>query len=118
MRTAVSDIEPYLSKDGSIIQELMHPRVHENAKQSLARAVIEANVTTALHKHLNTEELYHITSGTGRMVLGDETLTVQTGDTILISPGTAHQLINTGTEPLILLCACAPPYSDSDTVLL
>jgi mannose-6-phosphate isomerase-like protein (cupin superfamily) len=92
--------------------------VHGNTNQSLAWAVIEPNVTTALHKYLAAEELYHITSGTGRMTLDDEVFPVDTGDTILISPGTPHRITNTGVEPLTLLCTCAPPYSDGDTVLL
>jgi mannose-6-phosphate isomerase-like protein (cupin superfamily) len=92
--------------------------VHGNANQSLARAVIEPNVTTALHKHLETEELYHITAGTGRMTLGDEVFPIRAGDTILIVPGTPHRIANTGVKPLTLLCACALPYSDDDTVLL
>ena len=32
------DIEPYVTKDGSEIRELMHPAVHGNEKQSLAEA--------------------------------------------------------------------------------
>ena len=54
--------------------------MHGNAKQHLARAVIEPNVTTALHKHLYTQELYHITSGTGRMTLGDEVFAISSAD--------------------------------------
>jgi mannose-6-phosphate isomerase-like protein (cupin superfamily) len=37
---------------------------------------------------------------------------------VVIPPGTPHQVRNTGDEPLTLLCCCAPPYSDADTVLL
>ncbi len=118
MKTAISKIDSFVTKDGSMIQELMHPGVHGNANQSLARAIIEQNATTALHKHLDSEELYHITSGAGRMTLGGDVFTVQAGDTILIPPGTPHRITNTGAEPLTILCACAPPYSHADTVLL
>jgi quercetin dioxygenase-like cupin family protein len=34
-----------------------------------------------------------------------------------IPPGAVHKLVNTGSEPLRLLCCCAPAYSDDDTVL-
>ena len=49
--------------------------------------------------------------------LGDEETDVAAGDTVVIPPGTRHKLWNTGTEPLKLLCCCAPPYSHEDTVL-
>ena len=39
------------------------------------------------------------------------------GDAVVIAPGVPHKLWNTGGEPLRLLCACAPAYSDADTVL-
>lgn len=46
----------------------------------------------------------------------DETQ-VTAGDCVVIPPGTPHKLWNTGTEPLTLLCCCAPAYSDADTVM-
>jgi mannose-6-phosphate isomerase-like protein (cupin superfamily) len=45
-------------------------------------------------------------------------LRVQVGDTVCIPPGTPHCVENTGTEPLRILCACAPPYAHDDTELL
>ena len=33
------------------------------------------------------------------------------GDAVVIPPGTPHKLLNTGPEPLVLLCCCAPAYS-------
>ena len=42
---------------------------------------------------------------------------VKRGDCIVIPPGAEHKLTNTGDEPLVLLCCCAPAYSDEDTVL-
>jgi mannose-6-phosphate isomerase-like protein (cupin superfamily) len=35
----------------------------------------------------------------------------------VIAPGAVHKLRNPGTEPLVLLCCCAPAYSHEDTVL-
>lgn len=34
-----------------------------------------------------------------------------------VSLPTIHKLVNTGDEPLRLLCCCAPAYTDDDTVL-
>ena len=42
---------------------------------------------------------------------------MQAGDCVVIAPGAVHKLWNPGTEPLVLLCCCAPAYSHEDTVL-
>jgi mannose-6-phosphate isomerase-like protein (cupin superfamily) len=118
MKTQYNDIRPYLTKDGSTIRELMHPALHGNRRQSLAEAIIPPGQTTHRHIHHHTEELYHITSGCGTMRLGPQTLEVAAGDTVSIPPGTPHQITNSGTRPLKLLCCCSPPYTHEDTELI
>ncbi len=118
MRSTYRSIAPYQTRDGSEIRELMHPVVHGNRNQSLAEATVQPGETTALHRHVLTEEIYHITSGTGLMTLGDEHFVVTVGDTICIAPGTPHCISNTGDAPLTILCACSPAYSHEDTELL
>lgn len=117
MRQPYDSVVPYITKDGSEIRELMHPAVHGNQNQSLAEATVAPGATTQLHKHLKTEELYHITGGQGLMTLGDTRFEVYPGDTICIKPGTPHCIENTGKEPLVLLCCCSPAYSHEDTIL-
>jgi mannose-6-phosphate isomerase-like protein (cupin superfamily) len=118
MRTHYRDLPPYTTRDGSTIRELMHPAVHGNRAQSLAEAEVPVGFETTLHRHRATEELYHITSGIGRMTLGSETFEVLPGDTVCIPPGMPHRIANTGVEPLRILCCCSPPYSHEDTDLL
>ncbi len=117
MNQSYDSVIPYITKDGSEIRELMHPAVHGNQNQSLAEATVAPGATTQLHKHLKTEELYHITCGQGLMTLGDTRFDVHPGDTICIKPGTLHCIENTGKEPLVLLCCCSPAYSHEDTIL-
>ena len=118
MKTSLAEIPPFVTRDGSTIRELMHPSRHGNRSQSLAQATVAPGQSTRLHRHRCTEELYHILSGRGQMTLGEAQLALSPGDTVCIPPGTPHCLNNTGTEPLVLLCACAPAYSHDDTELL
>jgi mannose-6-phosphate isomerase-like protein (cupin superfamily) len=113
-----ADVQPYTTKDGSVIRELMHPAVHGNRNQSLAEATVAAGQRTILHRHGRTEELYHVTAGRGRMTLGDESFGVTAGDTVCIPPGTPHCIENTGAEDLVILCCCSPAYHHDDTELL
>lgn len=117
-RTQLAALPAYLTLDGSSIRELMHPALHGNAKQSLAEATLPPGGRTLLHRHGESEELYFILEGTGTMTLGEAQFSIEPGDTILIPPGTAHNLHNTGAVPLRLLCACAPAYRHEDTEVL
>ena len=118
MQTRYPDVPAYVTRDGSTIRELMHPALHGNRLQSLAEATVDAGSCTQLHRHALTEELYHVTAGSGIMTLGDSLLKVGVGDTVLIPPGTPHRIEATGAEPLRILCCCSPPYSHDDTELL
>ena len=109
--------EPFRTKDGSEIQELLSHRNSAIRNQSLAEARIPVGGATMEHYHPRAEEIYYITHGTGRMKLGQEEHDVRPGDAIAIPPGQAHKLWNIGDEPLRLLCCCAPGYEHDDTVL-
>ena len=120
-KTRHSDIEPYITRDGSVIRELMHPSryaVLGSRRQSLAEASVAPGETTALHRHRQSEELYHIVAGRGLMQLGDERFEVAAGDTVCIPPGVAHRIGNSGDTELCLLCCCSPAYAHDDTELL
>lgn len=117
-RSRLSEIAAYITKDGSEIRELLHPATHPVRNQSLAEAVIPPGTTTLLHRHRQSEEIYYVTRGRGLMTLGDTLFAIETGDSILIRPGTAHCVSNDGDDPLHILCCCAPAYAHEDTELL
>ncbi len=110
--------EPFRTLDGSTIRELMHPAQHACLQQSLAEATVPPGRRTALHRHLRSEELYHVTRGRGRMRLGQREFEVGPGDTVAIAPRTPHRIEAIGPEALVFLCCCAPAYDDADTELL
>ena len=118
LRTHKQDVKSYITRDGSEIRELMHPAVQGNQAQSLAEAIIQPGQRTRLHQHQQTEELYFITTGKGKMTLANEQFIVTVGDTVCIPPGTPHCIENVGSEALHILCMCSPPYSHADTELL
>jgi mannose-6-phosphate isomerase-like protein (cupin superfamily) len=110
--------EAFITKDGSEIRELAGTPTGNAANQSLAEATVPPGAETEEHFHRESEEIYFFTNGTGRMKLGADESDVSAGDTVVIPPGTPHKLRNTGSEPLRLLCCCAPPYSHDDTFLV
>lgn len=110
--------EPQVAADGSSVRELAHPDWSPARNLSLAEATVAPGEATRLHRHRRSEEIYLFTAGRGQMTLGEERFAVSASDCVVIAPGTPHRLVNDGDEPLVLLCCCAPAYSEADTELL
>jgi mannose-6-phosphate isomerase-like protein (cupin superfamily) len=114
----IDRVPAFTTKDGSEIRELLAHRNSCIAQQSLAEARLPPGGQTAPHYHPQTEEIYYILAGTGRMTIGDETRDVGPGDAIAIPPRAVHTIATTSDVPLRFLCCCAPGYEHSDTVLV
>jgi mannose-6-phosphate isomerase-like protein (cupin superfamily) len=113
----LNEMPPFVTKDGSEIREILACRNSAIRNQSLAEARLPAGASTQEHYHARTEEIYFITHGAGRIRIEGEMAEIRAGDAIAIPPGKKHKLWNTGTDPLRLLCCCAPCYEHSDTFL-
>jgi mannose-6-phosphate isomerase-like protein (cupin superfamily) len=111
-------VPAYRTLDGSEIRELVHPDRHAARRQSLAEASVAPGARTQRHRHLDSEEIYYILAGRGRMSLDDARFEVGPGDSIVIPPGSAHCIECLGEATLRFLCCCAPAYAHADTELL
>jgi mannose-6-phosphate isomerase-like protein (cupin superfamily) len=108
-------LDSFITLDGSSIRELAGPAWTDARNQSLAEARVPAGGATVEHFHRVSEEIYYFVSGSGRMRLGDEEADVSAGDCVVIPPGVRHKLWAAEDAELVLLCCCAPAYSDADT---
>ena len=117
-KVRLEDRTAFITADRSSIRELAGIPSGNAVNQSLAEATVPPGGETVERYHRTTEEIYVFTSGAGRMRLDQEEAEVRAGDAVVIPPGSRHKLWNPGSEPLVLLCCCAPPYRDADTVLL
>jgi mannose-6-phosphate isomerase-like protein (cupin superfamily) len=113
----IKKVEPFKTKDGSEIRELLAYRNSCVRNQSLAEARLPPGASTTGHHHVKTEEIYYVLEGQGLMQVGQERRQVGPGDTIAVPPGAYHQMTNTGPTVLKFLCCCAPAYEHDDTIL-
>src|SRR5437868_8817401 len=86
----LNEVPAFTTKDGSEIRELLAHRNSSIRLQSLAEARLPPGKQTTPHYHPQTEEIYYILSGRGRMQIGDEVREVGPGDAIAIPPGAIH----------------------------
>src|SRR5512138_2938874 len=61
-----------------------------------------------LHKHIRQEEFYFVLEGTGRLRVGDETLTVPRYGGVLVGPGQLRQVFNDTENEVLWLIVGAP----------
>jgi mannose-6-phosphate isomerase-like protein (cupin superfamily) len=99
---------------GSEIRPLIDRTTSEIELCSLAEEVLPAGASVGRHHHLETEEVYYLLAGRGRMTVAGETREVAAGDAVFIPRGSMHSLENTGDEDIRLLLVCGPAYSRED----
>ena len=61
-----------------------------------------------LHKHIRAEEFYFVLEGTGRLRVGDETLTVPRHGGVLVGPEQLRQVFNDTDSEVLWLIVGAP----------
>lgn len=61
------------------------------------------------HRHIQTEELYVLLEGEGRVRIDDEVLTLAPMDTLLVEPPSVRQLFNDTNADQFWLVVGAPP---------
>ncbi len=68
------------------------------------------------HRHFDQEELYVLLEGEGRMRVGDEVLTLDPHDTLLVDPDTVRQLFNDTEADQLWLVVGAPQEDITSTL--
>jgi mannose-6-phosphate isomerase-like protein (cupin superfamily) len=61
-----------------------------------------------LHKHIRAEEFYFVLEGTGRLRIGEETVTVPKYGGVLVGPDQLRQVFNDADEDVLWLIIGAP----------
>jgi mannose-6-phosphate isomerase-like protein (cupin superfamily) len=108
-------VQEYITKDASMIRELLNASVVPGLGMSLAEAIVEAGKSTHAHHHRDCDEIYYCLEGRGTLTINGEAFAFATGDFYLLPKGATHGLH--AAERLRVLCICCPGYSHEGTVL-
>lgn len=100
--------EHYFREGCYILEHLNDPA---DPDASIARARVPRGGSTRRHHLLGTAERYFVLAGSGVAEIGgDPALPVGPGDAVLIPPGVAQRVTNTGEEDLVFLAICTPRF--------
>ncbi|MCW4003104.1 MAG: cupin domain-containing protein [Candidatus Bathyarchaeota archaeon] len=111
-------MEPKIVKAKSLNEHFTPERcfIAENystKKVSVARARVKAGVTTVAHHLRDVDEIYLVTSGKGKVIVGNlPSADVEAGDVIVIPAGTSQKITNTGRTDLVFYCICTPRFTE------
>jgi mannose-6-phosphate isomerase-like protein (cupin superfamily) len=72
----------------------------------------EAGAHVESHVHKVQEQIYHVLSGEGILVLDGERHLMRANDVTYIPPGVVHEFHNTGIDPLVFLVITSPPTDE------
>lgn len=83
--------------------------IFTGAKTQLVLMNIAPGEDIGFESHPNVEQLIFVASGQGKAVLDRAESPVAAGDVIVVTPGTRHDVVNTGSEPLRIYTVYSPP---------
>ncbi len=90
--------------------------LHTADKSQLVVMRIEAGEDIGEETHAHVEQILYFQSGQGKAVFNGEEFPIGAGDVAIVPPGTKHNFINTGHEPLVVATVYVPPNHLDGTV--
>jgi mannose-6-phosphate isomerase-like protein (cupin superfamily) len=79
------------------------------ARTQLVLMTIPIGGDIGVEAHSNVEQLLFVASGRGKAVVNGVESPVAGGDVVVVTPGTRHDLVSMGTEPLRIYTVYGPP---------
>lgn len=103
-----SDQGEFWTGERCFIRELLNDAA--SPETSLAIARVEPGVTTQLHRLDGVRECYIVAKGEGLVEIDGATQELMAGDSVVIEPGVAQRITNTGGGDLEFYCLCTPRF--------
>jgi len=93
------------------LKVLMSPETHSDVEgfTLILSALAPGGGCTDMHAHESSGELMVFVAGTGRAWLDGVERELRPGVAIYAPPGVEHRTMNTGEEPLEIVCVFMPP---------
>jgi len=95
-----------------------HKVVHTTKNQQLVLMSLEPGENIPMEMHDKTTQFFRIEAGTGLAHISDKKYKLKPNMVLVVPPRTAHEIIQTGKEPLKLYTIYSPPEHPKNTIKL
>lgn len=82
---------------------MMSARMYMDEQGKIIPCAIHAGGSIGLHKHETGDDISYILSGSGKAICDGNEEILRSGTCHICKKGSAHSIINTGSEDLVLL---------------
>lgn len=86
----------------------------KNTPTTVKIITVKPGEILSLQKHANRDEFWHIISGQGSVVIGEETISVFPGQDYFVVRGTKHRLAGGQSESLVILEISFGDFDEND----
>lgn len=93
-----------------VIKHLVAPWTLGSKNLWVGTSTVAPGNETNAHSHSVNEEVFYCVSGHGKMIVDGEEQEYFPGTVVYCPPGSVHQVVNTGDEPLKSVCSVSPPF--------
>lgn len=108
---------PITALDGALIYELISPNERNRLDVALAVGFLPKGKRAIPHYHKISEEIYYVSSGSGKVRVSDETFEIKKGSVIYVPKNKVHALENkSDVDELHVLCVTSPAYTEEDFI--
>ena len=99
-----------IDADWGCLTWLAGGKIGNSAEQTVGRVVIKKDCANPPHHHPNCEEVLYLLAGRLEHVVGDETVAMSAGDTLVVPAGAGHYARSVGDVDADLIVT----YSSAD----
>ncbi|MBM4015753.1 MAG: cupin domain-containing protein [Planctomycetes bacterium] len=103
--------QAYALAPAAIARSTLHDDPHATIQ------LVRLSGPIAQHRHLHSEEIVYLVSGSGVLHLRDGDVELRAGDLAVIPRNTPHGFTPGGAEPAVVLSTFVPHFIDGDRVM-
>ena len=111
MITHKDDVKPIDDPCGELRE------LYQSDTLGIAHVIFSPKSEAKLHLHRVMEEVYYITKGKGKIVIGDKEHDIREGDTVAIPKNVPHKAINPNDEVMEALVVTHPKFMPEDLIM-
>ena len=104
----MAQVIDYRTLAGSNPDRMYRSTLFESQHLLLGLNCLEPGQADRVHTHPEQDKFYFVLEGEGQFTIGDETMSVGQGMTVLAPAGVTHGVANTGSQRLVILMGLTP----------